>query len=52
VRSLRVLDSTGYPLYDERLTSRMQSWRYRPYQLASGAAVPVCTSVTFVYRIR
>lgn len=52
VHSLRVLGSTGYSLYDELLTSRMQSWRYRPYQLADGTAVPVCTSVTFIYRIR
>jgi TonB family protein len=52
VQSVRVLESTGHPLYDELLTSRMQSWRYRPYKLASGVAVPVCTSVTFIYRIR
>jgi TonB family protein len=52
VQSLRVLESTGHPLYDELLTSRMRSWRYQPYKLASGVAVPVCTSVTFIYRIR
>ena len=51
VRSLRVLVSTGYQLYDDLLTSRMQAWRYRPYQLSDGTAVPVCTAVTFIYRI-
>ncbi len=51
VRSLRVLRSTGYPLYDDLVTSRMQAWRYRPYQLSDGTAVPVCTAVTFIYRI-
>jgi TonB family protein len=52
VSSLRVLRSTGYSQYDELLTSRMRGWRYRPYQLSSGAAVPVCTAVTFVYLLR
>jgi len=52
VTSLRVLRSTGYPAYDERLTSRMQTWRYRPYELSDGNRVPVCTAVTFIYRIQ
>lgn len=50
VRSLRVLRSTGQPEYDQRLLTGMRSWRYRPYKLDSGAAVPVCTVVTFIYR--
>ena len=52
VTSLRVVRSTGYPEYDRLLTSRMSGWRYRPYRLDSGAAVPVCTVVTFIYRSR
>jgi TonB family protein len=52
VSSLRVLRSTGYSQYDELLTSRMRGWRYRPYQLSNGTAVPVCTAVTFVYLLR
>ncbi|HLU66283.1 MAG TPA: DUF4215 domain-containing protein [Kofleriaceae bacterium] len=51
VRSLRVLTSTGYAEYDRLLLSRMRTWRYRPYRLDSGGAVPVCTVVTFIYRI-
>jgi TonB family protein len=50
VRSLRVLRSTGYSEYDQRLLGGMRSWRYRPYTLDSGAAVSVCTVVTFIYR--
>ena len=50
VTSLRVVRSTGYPEYDRLLTARMSGWRYRPYRLDSGAAVPVCTVVTFIYR--
>jgi TonB family protein len=52
VSSLRVLRSTGYSQYDQLLTSRMRGWRYRPYQLSDGSAVPVCTAVTFVYLLR
>jgi TonB family protein len=51
VRSLRVMRSTGYPEYDQRLTSRMREWRYRPYRIAGGNAVPVCTAVTFVFQL-
>ena len=50
VGSVRVLRSTGYPEYDARLTDRMRTWRYRPYQV-NGAAVPVCSIVTFLYRL-
>jgi cysteine-rich repeat protein len=50
VRSTKVYRSTGYPEYDDLLTSRMRSWQYRPYKLASGTAVPVCTVVHFIYR--
>jgi TonB family protein len=50
VRSLRVLRSTGYREYDQRLLGGMRSWRYHPYTLDSGAAVSVCTVVMFIYR--
>jgi TonB family protein len=50
VTSVRVLRSTGYAEYDTRLTERMRGWRYRPFQV-NGAAVPVCSVVTFVYRM-
>jgi TonB family protein len=52
VASLRVLQSTGYAAYDDRLTAGMRGWRYKPYRLAAGGnAVPVCTAVTFVFRL-
>jgi hypothetical protein len=35
-----------------RLQERMRGWRYRPYRTADGDAVPVCTSVTFIFRVR
>lgn len=52
VRSLRILRSTGHAEYDQRLLAGMRTWRYRPYRLDSGAAVPVCTVVTFIYRVQ
>lgn len=51
VSNLKLLRSTGYPEYDSALIAGMRTWRYRPYRLDSGAAVPVCTVVTFVYRL-
>jgi len=50
VHSLRVLRSTGFSEYDQRLLAGMRTWRYRPYKLDSGAAVSVCTVVTFIYQ--
>ena len=52
VRSLRILRSTGHAEYDQRLLAGMRTWRYHPYRLDSGAAVPVCTVVTFIYRVQ
>jgi cysteine-rich repeat protein len=52
VRSLAILRSTGYSEYDQLLLGRMRGWLYRPYELSSGARVPVCTVVTFIYQLR
>jgi len=52
VRSLAILRSTGHAEYDQRLLAGMRSWRYRPYRLDSGAAVPVCTVITFIYQVQ
>ena len=35
-----------------RLLERMRAWRYRPYRTTDGEAVPICTAVTFIYRVR
>jgi periplasmic protein TonB len=49
VQKLNVLKSTGYPGYDNKIKSKMREWKYRPF-MVNGKAVPVCTSVTFIYR--
>jgi cysteine-rich repeat protein len=48
VSSVSRLSSTGYADYDERLSSGVREWRYRPYQV-DGRAVAVCGVVQFVY---
>ncbi len=52
VSGLRMLLSTRHPAYDARLLERMRTWRYRPYRTSGGEAVPICTAVTFIYRVR
>jgi protein TonB len=49
VSSLNMLTESGYPAYDRKIESTMRQWRYDPF-IVNGKAVPVCTSVTFIYR--
>ncbi len=49
VSSLKVLKSSGYPNYDRKIQSKMREWKYKPF-VVNGKPVPVCTSVTFIYR--
>ena len=51
VSSVDILDSTGHESYDSKLLNEMRSWRYRPYQ-ANGEAIPVCSSITFIYVLK
>jgi protein TonB len=49
--TVRVIASSGHTEYDARLEAAVKRWRYRPYRV-NGQAVPVCTSVQFIYRMR
>lgn len=51
VSSVRMIKSTEFGSYDQKLLREMRAWRYSPYQV-NGVATPVCTSVTFLYRQR
>ena len=51
IASTSLQHSTKYPDYDDKLVSAARDWRYRPYTL-NGTPVPVCSMVTFIYRIR
>lgn len=51
VTSTRMMQSTQFSAYDEKLEREIRQWRYQPYTV-NGVATPVCTMVTFVYRQR
>ena len=51
VNKVQMLKSSGYPAYDSQIKSTMRGWKYRPF-MVNGRAVPVCTSVTFIYNQR
>ena len=48
VSSITLLKTSGFPAYDALLTAGIRRWGYRPYRI-NGAAIPVCTAVTFIY---
>ncbi len=49
VARVTTMKSSGYPGYDAKIRGKMRQWRYKPF-MVNGKAVPVCTSVTFIYR--
>lgn len=51
VASAAMARSTGYAAYDRAILGAVRGWRYQPYRV-DGEAVPACTVVNFVYRIR
>jgi TonB-like protein len=48
---VELLRSSNLPRYDAKLLREMRLWRFRPF-LINGKAVPVCTSVTFIFKLR
>lgn len=46
--SIERITSSCSPRYDADIQRGMTEWRYKPYQ-KDGAAIPVCTTVVFVY---
>jgi hypothetical protein len=51
IDSVKLMKSTGYADYDAKLLGEMRGWRYTPYKV-NGEAVPFCTAVTIVYKMR
>jgi protein TonB len=48
IDSIRVIKSSGYPAYDQKIQSKMRAWTYKPFRV-NGKPHPVCTAVTFNY---
>jgi TonB family protein len=48
--SIKLAHPSGYSGYDERLAEGIRAWRYQPFML-DGKGAPVCSAVTFIYRI-
>ena len=51
VSRVSIIKSSCFPRYDAKLKAEMGAWQYRPYEL-DGRPVPVCMSVTIMYRPR
>ncbi|HVK76075.1 MAG TPA: TonB family protein, partial [Kofleriaceae bacterium] len=51
VESVRIMKSSGFPAYDQKLEREIKKWRYRPFTV-NGQAAPVCSVVSFAYRQR
>jgi len=45
---VKLLKSSGYPVYDDKIIAELKGWLYKPY-LVDGKAVAVCTVVSFIY---
>ena len=48
VAKIRLLKSSSYPAYDQKILNAMKDWTYRPIAV-DGQPVDVCTAVTFEY---
>ncbi len=48
VDKLRILKSSGFQAYDDKILGEMRNWKYRPY-LVNGVPSPMCTVTVFQY---
>lgn len=49
VSDVRVLKSSGFPAYDQKLNREIRKWRYTPFTV-NGMPAPACGMVNFAYR--
>ena len=49
--TVEIYSSSCFPRYDADVAATIRTWRYSPYTV-DGVAVPVCTSVVFIYSQR
>jgi TonB family protein len=46
---VRLLKSTGYPAYDQKVKRELEAWTFQPYKF-EGEPTAACTAVTLLYR--
>lgn len=51
VTQVTAIRRSGYESYDRKIESTIRTWRYNPLTV-DGTPVPVCSALTFVYRLR
>jgi TonB family protein len=51
VTEAKMLTSTGYEAYDQKLLAAVRDWRYHPYTV-HGTPKPACSTVDFIYQIK
>jgi TonB family protein len=49
IDQLRLLKSSGYPAYDQKVKRELEAWAFQPYKF-QGEPTAACTAVTLVYR--
>jgi protein TonB len=49
IASVKVMKSSGFAAYDQKLDREIRRWRYKPF-MVNGTATPVCSAIQFIYR--
>ena len=49
IASVKVMKSSGFALYDQKLDREIRKWRYKPFSV-NGTPTPVCSAIQFIYR--
>ncbi len=49
ISDVKILKSSGFPAYDQKLNREIRNWRYTPF-MVNGIPAPACGMVNFSYR--
>jgi TonB family protein len=49
IASVKVMKSSGFVAYDQKLDREIRKWRYKPFSV-NGTPTPVCSAIQFIYR--
>jgi len=51
VSRVTVLKASGYPAYDEKITTEIKAWEFKPL-VVDGRPAAACTAVKFIYQMK